>query len=283
MNQNSYYGTPYAQPMGYPNYGVQQQAMPMYAQQPTKQPEYTNPLGAEKIKELMEKGNGGPKIALTEEDYYEAVCTHRHNGHLELVETADGKMRCKICGAEFIPTDNANLDDVKAATENLLNILHTAKVAWLDVPDKTAKEFFQAIAVIKKTPELFKIAMANFQQYNGYSIQNTNTPVNGFGVINQIFGGTPYPAQPYQQPYQQPVYQQAQYDPYGQPIQPMMGQPVYNQAAQAMQAGAPGYNPFGYANMQQPESQQAPVQQPQATQTQAAAQKGETVTKTLHV
>lgn len=288
MNQN-YCGNAYAQQpapaMGYPYYGMQQQSMPVYNQQPMKQPEYTNPLGAARIKELLEKGNGGPKIALTEDDYIKAVCTHRYNGRLELVDMGDGKMRCKICGAEFTPVDEASLDDVKAATTNLMNILHTAKVAWLDVPDKVASEFFQALAVIEKTPDLFKIAMSNFQQYNGYNIQNTNMPVNGFGIMNQILGpqvpyAAPYgqPQQPYGQP-QQP-YAQAPYapqiDPYGNPIYG-----GFNPAASQMQATAPGVsNGFGYNAPQAVD--QGSIQTPQAAAPQAQP-KAETVNKTLHV
>lgn len=287
MNNNNFYGTPYAQqqPMGYPYYGVQQQAMPVYNSQPVKQPEYTNPLGSAKIKELLSKGNGGPKIALTEEDYWKAICTHRYEGHLQLVDIGEGKMRCKICGAEFTPVDEATIDDVKAATENLMNILHTAKVAWLDVPDKVASEFFQAIAVIDKTPELFKIAMANYNLYNGNSFQNTNTPVNGFGIMNQILGPqipfNPYQQQQYQQPqqqyapYQQPVYQGPQVDPYGNNIN-------YNVAAQQMQTSAPGVtNGFGY-NAPQAINSQA-VQQPAPAPAAPAQAKGEVVNRALHV
>lgn len=275
MNQNYY--APYGQQpnMGYPYYGMQQQAMPVYNTQPMKQPEYTNPLGAAKIKELLEKGNGGPKIAITDEDYIKAICTHRANGHVELVDMGDGKMRCKICGAEFTPVDDASLEDVKAATENLMNILHTAKVAWLDVPDKVATEFFQGLAVIERTPDLFKIAMSNFQQYNGHNIQNTNMPINGFNIMNQILGPQiPY-AQPYaQQPYGQPM-PYGQVDPYGAPVYG-----GYNPAAAQMQATAPGVsNGFGYNAPNQVDQQVVQNTQNGAAQAQT---KGEVVNKTLH-
>jgi len=272
MNQNNYYsyGAPaYNFPFG--GYGAQPQAMPMYNTQPMKQPEYTNPLGAAKIKELLEKGNGGPKIALTEEDFYEAICTHRFNNHLEVIEIGDGKLKCKICGAEFTPVENADIEDVKRATENLLNILHTAKLAWLDVPDKVATEFFQAMAVVKKTPELFKIAMSNFAQYTGYQVQNVNYPINGFGLMNQILGPQPYTG--YVAPYAQPQsFQQQPVAPYG-----------FNAAAQQMQAAAPGIsNGFGY-NAPQPLQEVAPPQQPKQDTAQAPANNGETVTTKLHV
>jgi hypothetical protein len=203
MYQNT--SAPYAnQQPAYPYgnmYGVQQQPMPVYNQQPMKQPEYSNPLGAAKIKELLEKGNGGPKIALTEDDLNRAVCTHRYNNHLETVEIGDGKYRCKICGAEFTPVEEANFDDVRQATQNLLDILHTAKIAWLDLPDKLGLEFFQAMAVIEKTPQLFKIAMDNFAQYSNYQTQNFNSPTNGFGMVNQILGPQAYYMGQPQQPY----------------------------------------------------------------------------------
>lgn len=320
MNQNTY-GTPYggsmqsqpmgmpynygqSQPMGMP-YGVQSQSMPVYNSQPVKQPEYTNPLGATKIKELLQKGNGAPKLVLTEDDYTEAICTHRYNGHIEANEMNDGtgRYKCKICGAEFVPVEEATQEDVRQATENLMNILHTAKLAWLDVPDKTCTEFFQALAIVKKTPELFKIAMNNYAKYNGYQIQSQSSNVSGFGIFNQILGPQstqPYygnnQVQPYGQSYNQPVLYNTGYaqpmpiQGYGQDQALQMKDQDYynNQAAQQMQQAATGIsNGFGFTvpNIVSPavQSQQGASVQPQNNTSPSDQQNGVNVNKQLHI
>lgn len=277
MNQQQYGFNYGAQP-----YGVQQQQMYGYNPQPVKQPGYTNPLGAAKIKELLSKGSGAAKIAITEEDFNEALCTHRFEGTIRTYDMQDGsgKVKCAICGAEFVPVEGAEIQDIQAATDTLVNILHTAKLAWLDMSDKTGKEFFQTIAIIKKTPELFKIAMRNFSEYdNSMNNYNTTYPISGFGVFNQILGpsmGQPqYQGYQPQQPYNNQMYNTPQN--YGQPV---------NYAAQQMQSAAPGSNGFGYYTepvQQQQQSGYQPQQQAQQQAAPAPAAKGETVSKQLHV
>lgn len=295
MNQN--YSTPFnggVNPMGL---GVQQQPMLMYNQQQMKQPEYTNPLGNAKIKELLEKGTGAPSISISEEDYTRAICTHRYNGQMRLYDMQDGsgKHKCEICGAEFQVTEEAEMKDVAQATDILVSILHTAKMAWLDMPDKTGSEFFQAIAVIEKTPELFKIAMGNYASHTNtnYNLQNTNNPIGGFNMYQQIMGPGMQP-----QPYNNMGYQQPQvpqyYDPnqqYQQQAQmynnPAAGGYYNNSAANQMQAAAPGLtNPgLGYyttgANNGGGQQQQNQQQQGSQQQAKEPSNKGEKVTKQL--
>lgn len=286
MNQGNF-STPYGAPMGL---GVQQQPMAMYNQQQTRQPEYTNPLGNKKIEELLRKGNSAKNLTISEEDYTEAICTHRFNGQIQLYDMQDeeGKHKCKICGAEFVVTDEANMKDVAKATDILMSILHTAKMAWLDMPDKTGTDFFQAIAIIKKTPELFKVAMDNFASHtnSNYNLQNMNNPVGGFNMYNQIMGPGLQPQYQQQQYYDPNAQQQQQYYNQGMQQQPQFQQqqqynPMpnnFNPAAQAMQASAPGMTNTGFGYYTDPNAA-AGTAQPNPQET--APNKGETVTKQL--
>ena len=269
-------------------YGMYPQQGMMQYGQPPKMPAFTNPLGTAKIKKLLEEGNGAPKLKITEDKMNEAICTHRFNGELQTYDIGDGKVKCKICGAEFHPVDNATQEDVKQATENLHDILHTAKIMWPDIPDQVAIDNFQILAVVDQVPAIFDIASNQLKKYSNFNLGNPMGQVNGFGVLNQLMGpgmGMPMQTMPYQaaMPQQPMMPMQPAVDPYGNPIPvaPQMPQ-MMTPMQQQMTAAAPGVsNGFGYAQpqVQVPvagESQTAPAQQ-------AATQPAATVTQTLSV
>lgn len=190
----------------------------------------TNPLGANRINEMLKNGKGAPNLQITEEDYDKAICTHRDTtGSSRVVQMGDGKVRCEICGAEFALTDSASIEDIKIATENMHNVMNTAKVMWLDVPDQVAVEMFQVLAVIDKVPQLYEIATSRLQKYQDVNPMMQNQyPVNGFNMLGQMigpnmgFGG-----------FGQPQQMMPQCDQFGNPINAgQMQTGMYNPAQQ---------------------------------------------------
>lgn len=224
---------------------------------------FTNPLGQQKINENLKNGKGLPNLGITQEDYDMAVCTHRNPATNQIeahpMNDGSGKVKCRICGAEFHVIENADMADIKTAADNLWDIGQTAKMMWLDGADNTIKQAFQILALIPKYPALYSIAVNTLQRYNGGSLSTQNTGnVNPMGLLNQIFGG-PMNGMGMATGYQQPM------GPMGngmaQPMQmqgmmPQTGQPMtydpstMNPAASQMLAGAPGMasNGFGFTN-----------------------------------
>lgn len=278
-----------------------QQQMMFYPPQPQKKVTFTNPLGPEKVKELLAKGNQAKAITITEQDLNRAICTHREGDKVYLVPTNDGKVRCQICGEEFNIVNDATKEEIELATQNLIDIWNSAKFSNVDMPQKACIEFYTALAYLKKTPDMYRMGMENLDQYYNNNPQANSYVPNAFDQLSMVFGapsqsmmyqyGAPVPAQapgmmgmPAPYPQQQPMMMNA----------PVYQQPYYNTAAQDMQAAAPGSgNPFSsvgvpagaqggqpqtvYAqNAYQPNvgQQQAPAQ-PQQSQT------GVVVTKTV--
>lgn len=278
---NNYYGNYNNNPVM--NYG-----------QPVQMPKGTNPLGEATIKKLLQEGNGSPKLAVTQDDVNKAICTHRYNGQSMVYPINGGsKFKCKICGAEFHIVDNASQEDIDKCAENLHDVMHTAKLMWYDVPERTGVELFQTLAVVDKVPEMFKIASNNFRQYGINNVAYQSGPVGGFNMLNRIippvapaygyYNQPMYPQQPYGQQFDPNTGMPIQQPMYGQP-QPM-GQPMYQQQVAyqtpqqaAMVANAPGMVNNGFGTYTDPNAMGQPVQQqtPQATKTAE-------VTETVHV
>ena len=265
MNQtpNNYQYNPYAGNMYGYNYGMPAYGMagPVY-NQAVKMPEYTNPLGQQKIQELLKNGKGAPSIVITEDDYNQAICTHRNPANYAeqmLYPIGDGKVKCKICGAEFHLVQDPTQEDVQQCTDNMWDLLNAAKVMWLDVPNKVAAENFQILAVLGKAPQIFSIASNAFNKYGGdQAIAGQAGAPNGFAQLNMIMGGF--------NGYNPAAYNPAAYNPVM--YQPPMGgmqvppvDPTYNNPmAQQMLAAAPGMsNGFGVMNPTQQPPQQVTI------------------------
>ena len=157
-----------------------------------KKPNYCNPLGDEKIKRLLSTGNGLPKLTITEEDLDKAICTHRYNGESKLIPLPTGEVQCEICGARFNVIEDATSDDIKQATQNLHDLLHTAKIMMVDAPESMIVENFQIISVVDKVPEIYAIAKSsydNFIQTNPQLQQYGGSQMNGANLWSQIFSG----------------------------------------------------------------------------------------------
>lgn len=245
-------------------------------------PVVSNWLPADKYA-MLQKIQDQFKLSVSEEELVKGQCNHYYaNGTSALIPSPDGSggCTCAICGTTFHSHDFTE-DDVKNATQNILDILNTIKVMYLSIDKNAAMEYFQIIPFLEKIPALYNIAVNDFKKYEGVSSFVPNNQQNPFNVLSFMMGapmmgqpmmaGQPpmgYPQAPvygqapigYQQPNtQQPVgvVPQGAAQPAG--FNPMYAQPVMGQAPMGYQPQTQGYvfNPQGAA--QQP----APVAQPQ--------------------
>lgn len=283
-------GGNYQQPMGYYNGQVVQQ-----------QPKVMNVLSDEEIKQLQQTSNQF-SLGLTEKEMLQSACNHRvaDGSHDSLVfDPLTGIARCTICGYEFRPVDeNTNNDDIKEASERIVDILQTIKLLYTDLPANAAREYFQIIPLIKKVPQLFEFAAKNFAKHEFNAWQYNNQNMGGIAMLQNL--GAMFGAG---QPMGQPQFQQQAPMVNGMP-QPNMPAGYPQQVYQQPQMAQPGMNPFGYqgaSQMQTPPVNQGyaytpgqtapqPVQPtvevptaPTATTTEAAAPATETVNSNITV
>ena len=244
----------------------------------------TQPLTQEQIAKLRHSSDD-LIMKLDQEDMWRSACTHREkDGTSSIVHLDNGKERCTICGEEFKIVE-PNSEEVKAAIETIVNMFQTAKLLYVDAPNDLIWQYFQILALIKKFPQIWDRALANFNKYdniysgNGVNYTNMYYP-SSYNTLQALltnpYGGyQPYAQQqPYMNNYQQMPMQQQQFYGYQQPMvnnmNPQMMDPnpmAYgapsNMPAQAPMAPAPGVMP-GVA-------QPAPVAAPIAENAPAAA------------
>lgn len=248
-------------------------------------PKVSNWLTPEKYA-LIQKGLNQFSLSVTAEEMAKGQCNHyKLDGTSALIPDQDGSggCTCSICGTHFTSTEFA-LEDVKAATQNILDILNTIKIMYLSIDANAALEYFQIIPFIEKIPQLYNNAVADFKKYEGvqqFVPSNNMNPFNLYGAM--IYGPQMY-GMPVQQPFAaQPAAPQmpygAQAPAYGQPVNPafnpMYGAPV-NATVPGYQPQATGYafNPQGAAAPQMVNTNM-PVQ-PQAAPAQEAPVKVDT-------
>lgn len=218
---------------GYPQPGMQ------YAQRP--QAKMTQTLTPEQIKQL--KNNGGTfNLHISQTDMWRAICTHKENGNIVLVENGDGTVTCPICGATFsiVSSDQQTVQD---AAKIVSDVLQTIKTMYLDIPEEMATQYFQILPLLEKMPQLYNIAMSNFNKYDNPNQMQAGNSMYGFNALNAITNPAFGMGMPMYQP--QPGYQQ----------QPMGYAPMM----------MPQQNPFGaYPQMpgMMPTVEQAPQTQP---------------------
>lgn len=222
-------------------------------------PKVMNVLTEEEIRDLQQS-HSQFSLGLTERESRQAACNHRSiDGTSDsLVFDSDtGKARCTICGYEFRPIEpDVSYEDIKDASDRLVDILQTIKIMYTDLPANAAREYFQIIPLIGKIPQLFEFAAKNFakHEFNAWGYQNAN--MGGMAMLNglnALFGASqgynPYAA-PQPQGY------------YGAPA-PQPGYPVYPQPGAPVVTGAPAPtgNPFGFAGASQQAYQPNPAAQ----------------------
>ena len=274
------FGNNYGVNYGQPTMGTGYQWNPN-AQQQVKQ---MNILTADEIQTLMKSENKFT-LALTQTEKLKAACNHRRaDGAADsLVENADGTVSCQICGYTFKPVDPATSGEeyLSAAVAEIVDILQTIKMLWIDVDPQVMREYTQIIPLIEKIPQLYNIAAKNYsnhENYNAWSYNNRNmSTLQAFqmlsGLLNNV--GQPNPMQFGAAPQPQPTggfYQQGGPAVGSNPFGYGYGNPAYG-----------GYQPQmnGYAyqpGMAAPQPQTVVDPAAQPTDATAAPTEGETVT-----
>lgn len=262
---------------GYPNMG--------YVQPNRPQPRNTQPVTAEMSKMVLQNSDElSVKISPTEK--IKNMCTHKFPGTGQsalLMDQSSDKVFCRVCGESFhLITDVTS--EIFSATEKMIDVLQSAKVLYLDIPEEFAKEYFQILTLLGRTPQLFEKACKNFAQYDQWSSSpmGVNGGVNSFQQVGAIIGGfnlggIPMGGYPGYGMYQQPPVNMygAPQGPAGYPPQypPQNGPVVQNQQAAGYppQGGYPyppqpqpgyGYPPYPAADGTNPFMQTAPVAPP---------------------
>jgi len=256
-------------------------------QQQTKQ---MNVLTADEIQTLMKTENKFT-LALTQTEKLKAACNHRRADGLgdTLVENADGTITCQICGYTFKPVDPASSGEeyLNGAVEEIVDILQTIKMLWIDVDPKVMREYTQIIPLIEKIPQLYNIAAKNYSNHENvnnwnYSSKNMST-LQMFGLLSGMLGGVGQPNQmqfgagPQPQPQVQPQMNPGYYQ------QPMGGANPFGGYGMPANGYNPQMNNYAYTpgmgTPQQPVVDPA-AQQPQAPVVDTTAAPAEEVTTT---
>lgn len=236
---------------------------------PAQQTKQMNVLTADEIQTLMKQENKFT-LALTQTEKLKAACNHRRADGLgdSLVENPDGTVSCQICGYTFKPVDPATSgeDYLNAAVAEIVDILQTVKMLWIDVDPQVLREYSQVLPLIEKLPQLYQIAVKNYsnhENYNSWAYAGKNmSTLQMFSLLSGLLNNA---GQPNQQQFQQA-------SPQGMPGYGYGQQPMYYQQPQQFQNpfGVPGYQPQaqgyayqpGMAAPQQPVTDQSAAGQP---------------------
>ena len=268
------------------NYNNSMMGMPMMNggmvyNQNVATPLMTNPLTAEQRKELEKNARTTSCPPVTQTEYFQSICTHRDpsKGAFTIQPDNDGNYYCTICHEKFSPVDYTE-EQVKAITEDFLNVLQTTKMNFVDMSDNSVMEFFKMIPLVKRIPALYNQALNVVNKYDNGTMFNQQ----GNGNIFAMFSALTNPAYAMGAP----AYNQMQQPMYGAQPQMYGGQPMYNG----------GGNPFvsdpqmmqqqmmqqQQMNMQpqMPNNVQVPNNQPQTSQ-QTAEQVNTTVGTVMNV
>lgn len=207
---------------------------------------------------LLQKGLSQFKLSVTKEELAKGQCNHYDSatGSSTLIPDADGSggCTCGLCGTHFY-TKDFSAEEIKNATENILDILNTIKIMYLSLDPNAALEYFQIIPFIEKIPDLYNIAVQDFKRYegidsfvpgsNGYNVN----PFNIYAMMTQPGWGMVPP--------QQQMYGYG-YPQNGAMQQPNMA-PQQPQAAQMPNQQMYGFNPNMNAGFAQQNPQFNPI------------------------
>ena len=241
--------------------------------QPQQVQKFASTLTEEEIEKLT-KSASKFSLGITQEERARGVCNHRSaDGMTDTLirDELTGKWKCKICGYTFHEVDSSTtIEEISEVIKQVIDILQTTKLMFIDMPVETAREFYQIIPLLEKIPNLFDLAAKNLAKHEtfGWNVKNPNmSAYSMFQNLNNLYGGglmmgTPM-GQPYmapQQPYMPNMAQQPMGQPYAQ--QPFMNQPQMSMGYQPQSNGfmynpAPtGYQPqttgFAYQPTLQP-------------------------------
>lgn len=224
--------------------------------QPQNAPKIKNNLTQEEIMRLVQKDNQFT-LALTEVEKLRAACNHRWaDGTQDSIveDPVTGICTCQICGYQFEPiAENTDKETLEEYVKNILDVLQTIKLLYIEMPEDVAREFFMVIPLIEKIPKLFERACSVYNKYsdvNVYGYNNRN--MNAMQIFNMLQGTLA--GQPMGQP-MAPNYGYAQ-APYGSNgfVATGVDPNAYNPQTAGFQ-----YNPGMMAQPQQPAPEAAPA------------------------
>jgi hypothetical protein len=249
---------------------------------PNISPKQPNNLSQEEIQKLLQKENQF-SLQITEMEKLRGICNHRRAdgmGDALVEDPVTGVCRCQICGYEFKPIDaQTSQEDLSNSVANVLDILQTIKLLYINMPKEAGREYWQIIPLIEKIPKLFEYAVkdySKYEQFNPYSYnqRNMNT-MNLFNMLAGALNGMPqgqpqqFAGQGFGGPQAQPFYggmpqgqpQQAPFNPaYANPASNGFG--VYGQQPQfngGYTVQNPGFAYPGNGAMPQGQPQTPPV------------------------
>ena len=219
------------------SYNYQQQPNIVYGpqggmvyNQQYKAPLMTNGLSPEEIKELRKVGNQAAIPQVTQLELSKTKCTHRdpEKNCFTTVDNGDGTVTCTICKETFTPVAY-NKEQVSDLVDDIINVLQTTKMNYLDMSPAAVSEFFKMIPLLRRTPELYQQSLNVFNKYDQTQMFNTQGNGNFFNLFSALTSPAMGPG--YAQPgyYPQPAYAPQGYPQYtpqpGYPT-PQPGYPV---------------------------------------------------------
>ena len=156
----------------------------MYGQNKMVVPQNTQPLTQAEQNELKKKSPAFT-TELTRDELLRSYCTHRNKDGSTLVENPDGTGTCTICGETVVfPANGYTKEEVQEITMKFKNLLNVIKCQYFDIPPQIVKEFFQIMPYVEKVPELYNLAMQNFNSYNRNANMGGTNPVLGTDNYN---------------------------------------------------------------------------------------------------
>lgn len=221
-------------------------------QAPQQMQKFSNALTADEI-EMLTKATSKFSLNITNEQRLRGICNHRTAdgmGDAIVEDKATGLLRCSICGYTFRQVDsNMTADEIKVAIEQVIDLLQTVKLMFIDMPTDSAREYFQIIPLLEKLPELFEIAAKNMTKHDAYGWNMRNPNMSAYSMfqnLSNIFGQGAFMGQPAGNPYAQPQMGQPMNNPYQNPYQNpyvQSGNPYAAPQSNGFMYTGAGYNP----------------------------------------
>ena len=182
-------------------------------------------LSIEEAQKLASHKMPQTTFTLTEDDILKSKCNHQGNPlhpHMPAFsKNGLDQVVCNTCGEVIDLSKIYTPEEAEALFRELNNLMNILKITDRTLPDEVREQLYQATALFKKIPDIYKHCSANFDKI--YSSNFVNYTYKGFndvfGTINSMYTNNGAPAPGYANPYGQPQ-QFAGYPQQGQ----MMGQ-----------------------------------------------------------
>lgn len=156
----------------------------------TKELTWTNPISPEEERSLQ--GTTGISLDIPKENMIRAKCTHRDPAtrNFTLKRNEDGSVTCLKCGARFNVVDNVPMKDINRVVGGVIDILQTAKMAYVDMTPEVIQTYFVILPFLEIAPKMFETAMHTLDKVtNGAGITNNHAPGDQFNSLYSAMGG----------------------------------------------------------------------------------------------